>query len=177
MNPAVPECPVDNGSDDERGVPLNKDRLIGLILGAVSIAFLIMSYRLPESKFSTTVGSDVFPYLASGMLLMCSIGLVFKRGGQEEKEKPFLDMNGWTRIAKLGIVLILFPVLFHYAGFIIASLVFLFLMIRLFDLEREVSFRKKALITVTTTGVLYLLFTYLLKIQLLYGYLLDLVKG
>lgn len=155
---------------------MKKDRLIGFILGAISVVFLIMTRMLPKSRFATTVGPDVFPYLASGGLLLCSIGLIFKRDKTKKEAKPFLDKQGWIRVAKLGLILVSFPFLFQYVGFYIAAVVFLFFMIRLFDLDKDVAVWKIALISVIISTTLYLLFTYPLKIQLPHGVLFDLIK-
>jgi len=156
---------------------LKKDRIVGSILGVISIGFLVMTRMLPKSRFSTTVGPRLFPYLAAGGLLLCAIGLVIKPGADDDRQKAFLDRNGWIRVGKLAAVLIIFPLLFYYTGFIATSLVFLFMMIRMFDLDREVPIWKTAVVTVVITAILYLVFSYLLKIQLPRGEVFTLLKG
>ncbi len=150
---------------------VNKDRIIGAILGAVSLLYLYMTWSLPASKTATLVGPKVFPYLASGGLLLCSVALMLKRrpATRTHGSKLFLDRNGWERVAKLLGLLVLYPVLFHYAGFISASILFLFFMITLFDLEKTVPKWKTALISIGVSLSFHGLFTILLKIQLPVG--------
>ncbi len=67
---------------------------------------------------------------------------------------------------KLSVLLALFPLLFKLFGFLVAAVFLLYSMITLFDLEHLESFRKKAMVTLSVTAALYLLFIYVIKIQL-----------
>lgn len=156
---------------------MKKDRLVGMVLGIISIAFLIMTYMLPKSKYSTAVGPEVFPYFAAGGLLLCALGLIFQREDPKKAKAPFLDKKGWLRVLRLGGLLALFPVIFIFLGFIVAAFALLFAMIRMFDAERKVPLWKNAAVSGIITVFLYGLFTYLLKIQLPQGAVLDFIKG
>ncbi len=155
---------------------MNKNRITALILAAVSILFLVMAYMLPESKFGTSVGADIFPYIAAGGLLLCSVALFFRKESEKDKV-PFLDKAGWLRVLKATVVLLLFPFIFQYLGFFPASLFLLFFLIRMFDLEKEAPVWKVALITVVITTVLYVLFRFVLGTRLPSGELFELLKG
>lgn len=153
---------------------MNKNRVIGIVLGLVSTYFLYMTSQLPISKYSTVIGPRVFPYIASGGLLLCAIGLFFKRETEEDKNKgPFLTKEGWFRILKLCLLLASFPLLFTYLGFIVAAVVLLYIMITMFDIEKTEKIWKKAVTTASVTAVLYALFTYIIKIQLPKGKLFE----
>lgn len=156
---------------------MKKDRTIGIILGLVSILFLYMTWDLPIPRNTSDVTPRTFPYMAAGGLLLCSIALFLQRGERRGDGSPFLDKAGWVRVAKLLGLLVLFPLMLHFAGFIVSALTFLFLMIRLFDLEREVPAWRTAAVSLAVTAFLYVLFSYLLKIQLPHGVALDLVRG
>ncbi len=148
---------------------MKKDTLTGILLACVSIAFLYMTHELPEAKNVTIVGPTLFPYLAAGGLLLCSIALIFRRTPENADEKPFLDKAGWLRSVKLVVLLVLFPIMFNLFGFIISAIFLLFFMIRMFDLDRAVSLLKAAGVSCGVTIVLFLLFSYALKIQLPQG--------
>lgn len=153
---------------------MNKNRIIGIVLGFISILFLLMTKQLPTSKYSTVIGPRVFPYIASGGLLLCAVGLFFKKETEKEKAKgPFLDKKGWFRVLKLCILLAAFPLMFKYLGFIIASFILLYIMISLFDLEKTEPVWKKISATVGVTGILYIIFIYVINIRLPAG---DLIK-
>ncbi len=146
------------------------------MLAVISLAFIFMTFRLPVSRYSTVIGPKVFPYIAAGGLLLCSIALFFKRESEKEKARePFLNRDGWLRFAKLISLLITFPLMFKYLGFILSSLVLLFIMITLFDLKKEETFLKKALSSFSVTAVLYVLFIYVIKVRLPMGDLLKLL--
>ena len=68
-----------------------------------------------------------------------------------------------------------YPFLLRYLGFIISSLVLLFGLIWLFDIEKKESILKKIIFTVVTTAVVFVLFKYALKIKLPGGELFDLL--
>lgn len=153
---------------------MNKNRIIGIVLALVSVLFLVMTSQLPSSRYSGMVGPKVFPYIAAGGLLLCAIALFFKKETENEKDKgPFLDKAGWIRVLKLVILLALFPVMFKYLGFIISAVILLFIMISLFDLGKKESIWKKILVTVSVTGILYVVFIYVINIKLPTG---DLIK-
>lgn len=156
---------------------MKKDRITGISLGFVSVLFLYMTWALPSTKNGTAVGPKVFPYGAAGGLLLCSIALILKRGDSRDKGEPFLDAQGWLRVAKLLCLLVLFPILLHFIGFPAASLTFLLLMISLFDLDREVPLWKRAAVSLAVTAVLFAIFSYILKIQLPKGLAFDFIRG
>ncbi len=153
---------------------MNKNRVIGIVLTLVSLLFLILTSQLPTSRYSGMVGPKVFPYIASGGLLLCAVALFFKKETEKEKGKgPFLDKAGWLRVLKLVILLAMFPVMFKYLGFIISALILLFIMISMFDLSKTESIWKKIFITVSVTVILYVVFIYIIKIKLPTG---DLIR-
>ena len=143
-------------------------------MALVSALFLILTSQLPTSRYSGMVGPKVFPYIAAGGLMLCAIALFFKKETENEKSRgPFLDRAGWIRVLKLVILLALFPVMFKYLGFIISAIILLFIMISLFDLAKTESIWKKIFVTASVTGILYVVFIYVIKIKLPIG---DLIK-
>ena len=154
---------------------MNKNRVIGIILAAVAVLFLIMTNRLPVSQYATAVGPKVFPNIASVGLLLCAAGLFFKRM-PSEKRKPFLDKAGWIRVLKLGLLLALYPVMFGFLGFIVESLVLLYFMITVFDLEKQEPVWKRLAVTGVTTAALYFLFVFAINIRLPAGRVFELLR-
>jgi heme A synthase len=161
---------------ERREDQVKKNKIIGTVLGLTSLLFLYMTWTLPTAKNSATVGPRTFPYLAAGGLLLCSIALLLQKEQKRDTERTFLDKAGWIRVAKLLGLLVMFPILFHFTGFLVASFAFLFLMIRLFDLEREVKLFMVASVSLAITAFMYGVFVFLLKIQLPHGALLDLIR-
>ncbi len=144
-----------------------------MILASIGIVFIILTSQLPEPKFVTsTVGAKLFPYIASIGLTLCGLGLVIRN---KRAQEPFLTKNGWIRIAKMSVVVIAYPFLLRYCGFIVSSLVLLFGLIWLFDLEKKESILKKIIFTVVTTAVVFVVFKYALQIKLPSGELFDLI--
>ena len=134
-----------------------------------------MTSQLPDSQYSGAVGPKVFPYIAAIGLLLCSIGIFFHKP-HGKATKPFMDRAGWVRILKLSLLLALYPVMFIYLGFIVASIVLLFVMITMFDLEKEEPLWKRSLVSLVTTGALYVLFVHLINIRLPAGKLFELLR-
>lgn len=135
-----------------------------------------MTFQLPVSQYGSAVGAKFFPNIASIWLMLCGIGLLFKKETMKEKSKgPFLTKEGWLRVLKLIILLSVFPLMFEYLGFIISSFVLLFVMITIFDLGKEEPLWKKVLAAVSVTSVLYVLFTFIIQIRLPMGSLMKMI--
>lgn len=156
---------------------MNKDRTVGIAFILIAALFLFMSGQLPKSKYSTVVGASVFPTIASGGLLLCGAALALKRDKNKKKAIPFLGRDGWMRVAKLVILLAVFPFAFNFLGFLVSAFILLALMIRMFDMEGEVSLWKAVLLAAVITGAIYGVFVVLLKTQLPAGALFELMGG
>lgn len=156
---------------------MKKDRVIGLILALVALAFLVMARQLPKSKYGTAVGADIFPTIAAGGLLLCAVALIAKRGDADRKKKHFLSAEGWLRVLKLTALLAAFPFAFDFLGFPVSAFILLAVMIRMFDLERKVPVWKLLLIAAVITGVIYFTFVKLFQTQLPLGELFEMIKG
>lgn len=147
---------------------MTKNKTIGLILFVISVIFLIATASLPTSKYGSSVGANIFPYIASSGLLLCSVALFFRRETEKDKQ-PFLDKAGWLRILMITVILVLFPIMLTYLGFIVASLFMLFMLTLLFDLEKKTKKWFAAVVSILTTGVLYVLFQFVLNTRLPVG--------
>jgi hypothetical protein len=164
---------------------LTKDKLSGIIILLTGIIWMLLTTQVKGNAFSTVIGPELFPNIASGGLILCGLGLILRKGkgkekeeGKEEEEKkPFFSREGWIRVMKLSLALIAYPFILDYLGFIIASLYLLYITTTLFDLEKKLSLVKKIIFSVIVTAAAFLFFDYVLNLMLPSGKLIRLITG
>jgi putative tricarboxylic transport membrane protein len=113
--------PNDPRAPATRALP---ETVIGLGVAAAALLAFWQTAIIPVSPLYSKVGPTIFPYIASGLLLVLGVLLTFQglRGGwqpDDEKEVP-LD---WRAMAFVGAGLVANVVLIGPLGFTIASTV------------------------------------------------------
>jgi len=155
--------------------PLTKDRINGVIILLTGIIWMLLTTQVKGNAFSTVIGPELFPNLASGGLILCGIGLIFRK--REEDKESFFSQEGWKRVAKLSITLIVYPFVLDYLGFIVASLFLLLVTTTLFDLDKTLPLRKRIFFSIIIATLAYLFFQYVLDLPLPIGRIIRLILG
>ncbi|MBQ4435904.1 MAG: tripartite tricarboxylate transporter TctB family protein [Clostridia bacterium] len=150
---------------------MNKDRIVGLVSLLLGAATLIGTYFIKVAKMAVSMGDPgpkVFPTVAGVLLVICGLGLIFKK---KTEEKVFMTKEQWLRVLWLFLAFVGYLVLLYVGGFIIATPILLFVMMTMFAGEKKPSILVRVLYSACCTGVIYLLFAVLLKTNVPMGIL------
>lgn len=150
---------------------MGKDKIIGLVSFLLGVLTLVGTYFIKVAKMAVSMGDPgpkVFPAVAGGLLVICGLGLFFKK---QEDEKVFMTKVQWLRVLRLFLAFVGYLVLLYVGGFIIATPILLFVMMTMFAGEKMPSVLVRVLYAVCCTGVVYLLFVVLLKTNVPMGIL------
>jgi small-conductance mechanosensitive channel len=157
----------------------NRDHIVGLVCIAIAIAVLLVTPSFPagtdESKYT---GPAFFPnvlavlYLALGLyeLILGFINAFKERNGKQgttEKDRIKLDGKSVRSTVLYVVLLVGFVVFFDILGFIVTSLVFLFLLMVLLGVTPI----KSLIFSFFFVAMIYLLFGKLFTIGLPAGIL------
>lgn len=151
---------------------MTRDRVTGLISLVLGIAVAVLTSQLPPSNVANDLGPQAFPYITSGILILCGIAIVLKK---PVESKPFFK-NGMVsikRFALLWVVLIVYVAGMAFLGFIIPSIAVLFVMCMMFGKDPEhgvdIAPWKAAVFAVVMTAAVYVLFSIVLQLRLPVG--------
>ena len=134
------------------------------------IAFLFGSFMLYhalqlEPLFPLTEGDcgpGFFPAFASVGIMISALGKFFIPIG-EQKDKRFLSKEGWLKAGLMCLWLIFYVVCLKWFGFLLSSIVGLFLLVRLFAWKEKVNYLVTAIYSVIFPVLVYILFMYVLN--------------
>ena len=145
------------------------DRKIAIVIAAISISYLVLSYQLPSFAY-TQVDADVLPkglgYLMLGLAVLLFIQN--KPETNEQKAQRTLKKEDLILILITLGALLLYVFFLEMLGFVICTIVFLIVTTRMYGYLKWV---RNVLVSVIFTFVLYFAFNYLLKIYLPQGIL------
>lgn len=142
---------------------INKEFLLGGIVLAIGIFFVIESYQLPPGDHLLN-SSRSFPMLLGSCLILLSIWqLLLARTKNEKAEKSITSSVSMKRgfIFILNTLLYIF-ILMPLIGFLSATLVFLLVGLMAY---KEVSWYTATLVSVGMVGFIYLVFEKLMYIR------------
>lgn len=148
---------------------LNKERVISLLFFVFALVMIYSTSQL-KSMFAiatTDVGPKLFPYMASGGILLCSIGKFVTAGNKASK--PYLDKEGWKRVVVIFLVFILYLLSMYYFGFLISTPIFLALFVLSMREENKLHPVNLTIFAVLLTAILYFVFQVLIKVRLPVG--------
>jgi len=151
---------------------LNKDKIIGIIVTLFGLLGLILSFQIEGNAYSTVIGPELFPKIASSGMILCGLGLIIRH--QRTEDTPFLDKEGWIRVLKITLAIGMFPVLLIYFGFIVAAVCLVFTTTTLFDMENTLSVVRRLVFSVISAIVIFSFFSYVLDVILPSGKLFGL---
>lgn len=139
---------------------LDEDRVVALMIVAISVAYGLSARALGSLRSDDAVGPAGFPLLVALGGLMLGLALWFQRPSQEPKE----SLGG--RVWLYWLVFLGYAFAVHYAGFGVSTVVFLTLT---FVILKVPSWRA-ALVAVIVSAVLWLVFAKLLNVRLAIGF-------
>ena len=147
-----------------------RDRVLSIILLAISAFFAIKALALPESTFDGDPGPKVFPWMGCAILAACAIFLFIKPGPVSKRMQ--LSKDEWKRLG-LMIGIYLFIVLGTvYFGIMYTLPVALFAISYFFsksskpDLPKKKRLIQTAIYTVCLSAALYLVYVVALDVTL-----------
>lgn len=124
--------------------------------------FVFMTARTYPGASNGALGPGFFPMVLSGIMVLLSVLLVVNI--RKEKDEPLNLFNRKNAIVLISIAIITaYVILLNVVGFVIATPLFLFTMMRYFKLT---NWKLNACISLLTMGVLYGVFTTFLSVQL-----------
>lgn len=148
---------------------LKKDHLVGILLVILGIIALILSMQIPVKSNSTDPGSRLFPVMASVLLTVCGAGVLISAG--KSTDKKFLSAQGWKKIGMAFGVMIAYTLALKYIGFLLSTLVFLYVVVTMLAGDEKVAVWKKILYSVVVTGLTWVIFQRVLSMNLPTGIL------
>lgn len=130
---------------------------IGLVIG---IAVLVMSIQIGISE-GQAIGADFLPKIVSVMMIILSAALVWEgiKNARNYEEEHLDYKKNYLGVLIMIVAGILYAELLKPVGFIITSLVFLFLALCLISKKEETNYIKFAIITVVMVLLIYFVFT------------------
>lgn len=148
---------------------VKKDYLVGGILVLMGIIAAVSCMQIRVKGGSTDPGSRLFPMLASISLALCGLGVLLSAARSEEKK--FLDKNGWKRMGLSFVILVLYVLALKYIGFLISTVVFLFVVVGLLADGKKVAMWSRVLYSVVITVFAWYMFVKVLSMPLPVGVL------
>ncbi|WP_326975051.1 tripartite tricarboxylate transporter TctB family protein [Caproicibacter sp. BJN0012] len=157
---------------------LKKDQIAGTIFILFAVVLFLNTGSIRVVANMDEPGARAFPYFVEGLLVVCSLGIMFgktrKEKESEKNREPFLDRVGWIRLGMAIGVMLLYAVALQIIGFIVATPLLTIGFIYTLRSGRKVSLATSILIAVLTTVVVYFGFTKGFNIPLPEGILFSL---
>lgn len=140
---------------------------ISLFLFLLAAGYLILSYQLPSYPY-TSVDADVIPKGLGWILLVLSIFLFFSKDTEttEQKERRNIPKKELAVLASVFAFIFLYIWLLEMIGFVIVTALFIYFTSWFLGYKRYVS---NVMVSVLFPIVMYVIFTFLLKINLPQG--------
>ena len=147
-----------------------RDRVLSIILLAISAFFAIQANALRASNLAGDPGPKVFPWMACGLLAACAIYLFIKPGTPSKKMN--LNKEEWKRLIIMLALYLLLIIGADLIGIMYTLPVILFCISYLFSKSSkpELSTKKRLIQTIIYTvcisAALYLIYVVALGVQL-----------
>jgi putative tricarboxylic transport membrane protein len=146
-----------------------KDRVLAAVVAVVAVAYLYSDWRIPRLELGDPLGPRAFPALVGILLLVSVVLLVLETRRGRRAPVVAAPRSGPSHLPVLvGIVFwtIGYYAVFEVAGYIIATIVYLFGLLCVFHKGQH---KSNALIATGFTGIAYGVFSQLLNVQLPLG--------
>ena len=155
---------------------LNRTQVVGIIFLLIAAFFAAMTPSIHVIDGLYEPGPRIFPYLAEGIIALCSIIMIFQAHGKEKdpkaaESKPYLDKAGWTRLGIASALMIIYAILLTVVGFLISTPIMTLAFIFVLSSGEKVNKIAAIIITAVLTLGIYFLFTELFSIPLPSGIL------
>lgn len=147
---------------------LNKDHYLSIFYIVLGVIILYVTSRITSlfAVGSNDLGPRFFPRLCGIGIILCGIGK-FISSGKSHSIKAFLpSKRDYLRLIGLWLVLVLYVLAVKRLGYILSSLVLMFVMTTLLSDQNKPKLWKRILFSVVMVAVTYSLFSYIIKIPL-----------
>lgn len=142
---------------------MTKNRVTGLIAVILGAAVGVGAYQLPGSTIIGDVGPAVFPFITSGIFLICGIGMLVTGGGEPG---PLDSLAALKRLGIIFGVLLAYVVAMNFIGFLVPSIAVLYVLATMFSADSPKPWWQKLIYAVAITLAIYLLFRNVLNLKL-----------
>lgn len=147
---------------------LNKNKICGLFLVAIGFFAGVMTLGFNVKLMEGDPGPKLFPMIGIGGMIIFGICIFFQ---QSTTEKPHFSREAWIKVITVFGLFALYVLMLKYIGYIISTLIILFIITTMFSKGKNVSVIKRAIFTVIITLSVYILFVKILHVMLPTGLL------
>lgn len=95
------------------------DRIFGAVMIVLALGYILSAMNIQTSFMSDPVGPRVFPYMVAGVVILCSLVMVFKPDPNAEWPGPMMALKIGAALA----VLVGYALLIRPMGFILPTIV------------------------------------------------------
>lgn len=146
---------------------INKDRILGLIMLAISLLFAYYATGIKNTNVVGDPGPRLFPYIGCFIMGACSLVLIVRKN--RNPYKSFMTWQQWRRFFTLFGIYFLNYLALYWLGYKVAIPLTLCLSCFLFSKGSNVAAWKKIVYVVAVTIVMWLLYVKLLETNLPLG--------
>jgi putative tricarboxylic transport membrane protein len=134
---------------------IKKDRLLGTITLILGLLVIVGAMSLPKSNLANDPGPAIFPVFGSLLIIGGSIAVILQK---QKPSKPFLKKEQWKRLWTLFFLFVLYAIGLWLVGFIIATILILFVLSTLFAEDNHTAIWKRILFSLLVTMIVFFLF-------------------
>ncbi len=139
--------------------------IFNFILIIIGVVIVMESLRIGFGTLKSP-GSGLFSFLAGLLIVVLNFVIMF--GTRSKKSEIVLDRYGIGNFFFMGITLVLWIILMPLLGYIVITFIATFVLSKIMRLE---GWHKPLLLSVGTTALCYVLFDYILYLDLPRGFL------
>jgi hypothetical protein len=154
---------------------ISRDRATGIIAVSMGLILAGLTTQLPPSRVPDDIGPRVFPFFAAAIMVATGTGLILQKDDKKKKAGPYFTKEEWIRFGKLFGLYLLYFVLLWAFGFIIATLITMFIVCTLFSQGKNFAVWKRVLFAVVLTSLIYFAFYTMLGLKLPLGKFIRLI--
>ena len=152
---------------------MTRDRLtalISIVFGATIIYLAKTTIGAPIGMMSRNdPGATMFPIIAGIVMVAAGVGLFIT----SNKQRPsYFGKEEWINLGKVSLVFAAYVVCMKLLGFLVSTVVFLFVLSTLFLRGKKASILVRVVYSVVCSGAIYYIFRILLKLPLPTGLLI-----
>ena len=146
---------------------LTKSRLCGFLCMLIGgIAAIAAKGFAPAGLLDSDPGPSLFPLIGGIGLAICGLIIFLQNSDKSRPLSSDFTKAGLLRIAKCAVLLVVYCVAIKYVGFLISTVVVIYIFCGLFTLGKTVAWWKRLIYTVLMTGIVYYVFVDILSVML-----------
>ena len=146
-----------------RSICVNKNKICGIFLVISGMAAWVMTLGFNVKLMEGDPGPKLFPMIGIGGMILFGVLIFFQRS---DNEKSRFSKDEWKRIFTLFGLFILYVLMLKYIGYLISTLIILYIITTIFSKGQNVNMVKRVIFTLTITLSVYVLFVKVLHVML-----------